>query len=65
MSAYNRTGGLSDSAEPVSADNEVGGQFTGIDGSERNAAQVKDTQGVFLTQVNWIYDCKMLSAGYS
>ncbi len=45
---------FSDTAhEPVGADNnEAGGQlFAGIDGLERNAAQDKDTQGVFLTQV--------------
>jgi hypothetical protein len=42
----------------VGADNdEAGGQlFTGIDdGLERNDAQDKDTQGVFLTQVNYYY----------
>ena len=52
VGADNRTGGLGDSAEPVSTDNKAGGQFAGIDGSERTAAQDKDTQRVFLTQVN-------------
>lgn len=52
VSTYNRTGGLGDSAEPVSADNEAGDQFAGIDRLERDATQDKDTQGIFLTQVN-------------
>lgn len=41
------------SAEPVSADNDAGGQFaTGTEGGlERNANEDNDTQGVFLTQV--------------
>lgn len=46
---------FSDTTEPVSADNDeaAGGQFTGIGGLETNAAQDKDTQGIFLTQVSY------------